>query len=618
MLETSLLAHLNLSPLTTRVHIVPHAWHCIQEKNIILVPASIRPPAHGTLLVVVPLAPAKPRHYQVTLFSMAEVTKANKVGVTPPNRMKEQRMRQLVLRRRGGMEWQWPLLPRQFPFLRFNPIGMTQEMTMDKLKSMLAKSLQATAEWHIYSSSLSVPMQTELLMQYGDIREEDSLFAMLVLPYTQNVRPDASKNVIKMTKGDQILKVFQWKEAAMTLNVRLWLQAGDILAQCFSSTLNLTNEELKQQRFKALDDHEQWCRHKSRLPLEAFGWIERLRNKEHSLLTELTEGVNETDQWMRTQRHIRADIARWCIAYAPRPKGEEQWNDEFEQYFGAAAGFIREWDHIVDIVSYSSSEQERLVGWGRLAERMAQVSDCPLVQRDVIRQMRLEQEELSLAREKQLAYFRALMHWEGVTQKNRRQRLEAIEATTFERLHALFVSPPRPHVNIPACIRSVIERGRSQHHLIWDDRCILSKWLVSLQSMMRRPPNLFKLLADFALGVDLCASEEECARVKPQVEIFVGHLIAASTKRPNSANQSPGRSCSGIIAATLKVKDERFATRCPFASLHTVNSENGMMNVKPCVTACAQSSPGAPVVYHPLDRLLWAKESGKLGKLLDW
>src|SRR4051812_15607656 len=123
MLETSLLAHLNLSPLTTRVHIVPHAWHCIQEKNIILVPASIRPPAHGTLLVVVPLAPAKPRHYQVTLFSMAEVTKANKVGVTPPNRMKEQRMRQLVLRRRGGMEWQWPLLPRQFPFLRFNPIG---------------------------------------------------------------------------------------------------------------------------------------------------------------------------------------------------------------------------------------------------------------------------------------------------------------------------------------------------------------------------------------------------------------------------------------------------------------------------------------------------------------
>jgi hypothetical protein len=592
----------------------------------------------GTLVVALPIRDSR-FIYELFLVSRGLLQNSALVKAKPP--FKEgvfTRVYSVLFEKPTHTGWRWPPVPNALPFpLLEPPADPDKSITLDLVTRALALSMQATAEWLVYEATpeayADVALRQDLLAQYAtnEVRAADAFFSMLVLPFTSGARPEpnaTAAHTALAASGYCASKappgVFLWKNAASTETMKTWVRAGIAMTSTFVAHGHTCDADMRALRLGALEQHA--ASFGDRLPATALAWMQRSRDGSAAapLMRELLAEASgdEGEQLVRAFQHMRADVGRWCVASAPLSAlpGNIAW---------AAEPFIQVWNKALA----ESYEGTPAVTWGAVALQVAQHSLKPVLLRATIERMEEAKKVAQLHRVKTMQYYKSIGRWlypdfkdpmDGV------QRLAEVRATSYERLMHLLVST-QAHANIPECVRFVMTRGRREHHLVRHDRWILARWLISLQPRSLTPfsqtAEKLRVLADFAFGMDVCETPKT---YQEAVEEFVGNL-AQAVKHRMQKKQHPNQHfvmCEEVIKHTLKPPDTRYACRCPHAALRAPSQKfEKAYDVKPCVTACAAAAgPSVPTVYRPLDRILWAKETGREASLssketrisLDW
>ncbi len=499
-------------------------------------------------------------------------------------------------------------------------------LSMDDMRTMLAQSIQATAELRVLSlTSLpaNAPRDRQFLTQYATERAQvcDAFFAMFIMPRTRDALAPTGAITLNAAAPTQRIHtddgVFAWKDAAKAPSIREWLRAADTLALLYARLLPMTRLT---GIIDALDAHKAYFG--GRLPATALAWIDRIVQNRNTPLNPYThDGAVIATAFY----HVRADVARWCVSHAPRPTTDEM-SSAYHQLLNVVDPLVASWDKTLEVAANLFTDS--VVGaatavdaWGALALAMAQHSGLSvLTWPEIIHGRRILAEEKE-ASAKQQARYRALGYWQRPDAKvnplDRMQRLAAVNANSLLRLKELLVSD-QPHESIPPCIRRALQRGRELHHLNNSDRFMLAPWLVALQPATIPPTHqAVVFMAHFALGADVDTPPH------PDYEETLAHFtddLVRSVVRRRKHPHNTGKMCAGVIAVTLEGSDkERTACVCPHAHLRTASAarKDGIDNYA-CTRECARATEATttsgariPVTYHPMDRVLWAKEASK-------
>jgi hypothetical protein len=559
--------------------------------------AETLPPTVTAVAIAVPAGPC-PLVLRLFVVEAATVRLGKKVATKPAAAGATRRKFALVQTPAPVCDaWAYLPAPALLP-----PPGLAT-LSFDDVERLLARALQAAAEWLYFAaaplSGETAATAAALLGQYGGDAGAlaDTFFAALVLPLAAGARLPCHKLLRTTALGalaaDAKVVVTAWDELLAAASLAAWIAAGRAQAAAFEHAAPA--DQVERVRRAALDAHVGTFR--TRLPAQALRWVHESRawtpGTPDDLLTALTgEGPGSV---ARDYAHMRADIGRWAIVHARlRPPPAADVRAHWEQQRLLAAPFVASWN---DAVAGRR--------WVQLARAAARHSGLALVQGKAVDATANLAAGLAQRRRAVAQYYRDRGMWLAPKDAaERADRFVAIGADSAERLAQLFGS-----AWTPPCIRALLARARSEHHLAGMDRFAIASWLVALQ-----PPDgagtAVQMLAEFALGLrDGTANVLQYAE---ELEAMRGAVEQAVAKRAENP-QGMGPACNGIITWTLTPPDERHACRCPHAALRA-----GVTDNKPCAQACAaaagagEKGPRVPVTFHPMQRLLWARETGRL------
>jgi hypothetical protein len=491
-------------------------------------------------------------------------------------------------------------------------------MTTDTLNRLLARALQGAAEWLFFlgleGEKDSRTTEAHLLAQYATDEGAlaDTLFTTLVLPYARGARSPCHKRLRATALGARQPKgviVVDWEALPQATSLKNWLCAGWAQASAFERLAPAA--QVERLRREALDAHVTALAGKRLLPGPALAWVKESRAwssaTQDDLLTQLTgEGPGG---FARDYRQMRADLGRLAIVHGQhRAPSSGEALAHWEQQRLLAAPFVGSWN-----AAQSGGGRK----WAMLAHTAAQHSQLPLVQGKAVRAAVREQDEREHRRLGIALYYRDKALWR-VTHEDRAERLAALGAAAApRRLEKLLLR----HPYVPPCLKSVLARGRGDHHLYLPDRLILGPWLAALLPLGETDPepDAVRMLTQFALAMGAEDPPTETS------EALATTIAQAAKGREAEPAFALGYHCKGVIKDTLdpKAGEERCACRCPYAALRVPNIEvSGGWDIGPCVRACgaavktaAKDDPKVPLsTWHPLDRLLWARETG----VLEW
>jgi hypothetical protein len=501
-----------------------------------------------------------------------------------------------------------------FPWPRLTPpLGFDLDVTQASLSRLLALSLQGAAEWLFYiCGPRADDVEARLLAQYGtdECALADTLFNTLVLPYARGVRLRAHKRLrdVALPKGGSAVVVVDCDELLQCTSLQNWLRAGWAQAAAFERLAPASHVECL--RREGLNEHAAAMRRL--LPGPALAWVTASRawapNTPDDLLTQLTgEGPGG---FARDYRQTRADLGRLAIVRAgqhrPPSAGEALVHWKQQRLF--CAPFVGSWD-----AAQGGGPQR----WAVLADAAARLgsSNVSLIQSGAIRAAVDKQRHDEQERRGRALYYRDKGLWH-VGKEDRLARLSALGVTAAPgRLVTFFLK----HPYVPACLKAVLARGRGDHHLFMGDRLVLGPWLAAL--LPAPDPDKVQMLTEFALALAPTDAATETS------EALAATITQAANQRTDKTaiEFATGYACNGVIKHTLgpDANEERCACRCPYAALRqpSVAASGGWDN-GPCVRACgaavkeaAKGDPKIPLsTWHPLDRLLWARETG----VLEW
>jgi hypothetical protein len=619
MEEVAILDLLGRSPQEATLILLKKPSHWSSTQGVLVVPRKLVAASRTKRTLVLAL----PRKGACDVFVVDRETllSGRKVLVESRKRHHGSIRMLLISCPKGPIVAGWRYLPFPTMPLRHH-VPDSFNLDVQTLQRFLAQSMQATAEWLLYDQQKLHDPKTaaKLLRQYSQspLEHVDALFAALLLPYTKHVRIPANKRLAHTAIAGrennhfpaETVTTVSWQDLLMSRGVKAWLHAGWVMAEAFATSNSSGRPEiLESARRTALRKHIEYFQH--RLPSTALEWARRAlapsaEEEESPLLTELCGGGS---RFARDFRSMRADVARYAIVAASRRFERPEMNP----LLWAVAPCIGTWDAC-------------LGNWANLAQVAARHSALPLIQRRVVTEVFVETEAAHQRRAAVVRYYRDHGLWLRPQHGGERsQRLASVEASTLERIGLLFSSNDAAWT--PPCITALIARGRQFHHLVYRDRCTLADWLVALQPLEwttgAEYPERLQWLAQFALGTD---------EFTDAVDEFVTTLSYAVAGRAGQESQFEdkkmrfsGPACKAIIDWTLSPPDPRYACRCPYAGLAQPDpGASRGLDARPCAAACADSAAAregsgakVPITYHPLDRLLWAKETGQAASL-DW
>jgi hypothetical protein len=608
-MEAAILRALNLPPSPqTRVLVLPRRltkpWD--SKKHLLYLPFHLAKavPAHVSNCAIA--APSDATMAWDLFVVGATAVKAGKLGTS---KVDESKLVRIPTPGPAVPGWAYLPWPRLTP-----PPGTDLVITTDTLNRLLARALQSTAEWLflVFEGHNDPGVEARLLAQYATDEGAlaDTLFASLVLPYARGARAPCHKRLRATALGARSPKktvVVDWEALSQATSLKHWLCAGWAQAAAFESLA--PTDKVERLRREALDAHVAAL--KRLLPGPALAWVKESRawslGTQDDLLTQLTgEGPGG---FARDYRRMRADIGRFAIVHGqhrapPSGEGLAHW----EQQRLLAAPFVGSWN-----AAQGGGGRK----WAVLAHAAAQHSQLPLIQGKAVRAAVREQKEREQRRLAIALYYRDKGLWR-VTHEDRAERLAGLDATANpRRLETLFLR----HPYVPSCLKSVLARGRGDHHLYLPDRMILGPWLAALLPLNgdTEEPDAVRTLTQFALAMGAEDPPTETS------EALAATITQAAKGREAAPAFATGYACKGVIKDTLdpEAGEDRCACRCPYAALRVPNLEvSGGWDIGPCARACgaavkaaAKDDPKVPLnTWHPLDRLLWARETG----LLEW
>lgn len=486
-------------------------------------------------------------------------------------------------------------------------VSVAADLKIDALRASWARAIQATAEWNVFAADpggAPAGAAQRLLTEYdrpGSLAD-DARFAVAVLPHTEGALHTVSKNVVNATTVGDTSRLFLWRDGASAPSVAAWIAAAEARARAYvgspPGTSAAADGGLARVVAAALDAHVAYFQ--ARLPATALAWVERVRTALQQPTDVLADALGLTSAaecFVRTHRHARADVARYCVGQAPRPTAAER-TALHRQIEAVRAPFVAAWDDAL-----RECKRDRVLAWGRLAELMVGAgSGRPFVQAATLERAREERARRAELRRQMLRVARLTGEWlPPDDDEERLERLAALDASTVERLTELFT-----HSAAPACVRHFLKSTRDAHHADHRERFILAKWLTLLQ----RDPVDVPTLVQFALDVP-DPSASACAAAADSLKVQVDALLAS--QRVGNAGPPLSFGCRTIISGSGAA-----TCACPYAGAAVKETQKDgtvHLNIGACARACADATGNskAQPVDHPLERLLWLAETA-----LDW